>query len=127
MPIATRIDDTEDFDLKSLPDGKVTLRRMTYGQKLKRQQIAMEMTFSGSARGNSAGEVKMLAEQTAIFEFGACIVSHNLTDSNEVLLNFTNPVDVQRLDGKVGEEISNLISKMNNFEEEDENSPGGNS
>lgn len=125
VPTATRVDTTEDFNLKSLPEGVVTLRRMTYGDKMARQQMASEMSI-GSGKSASA-TVKMMNEKITLFDYARCIVSHNLTDENETPLDFSRASDVRRLDPRVGEEIELLIDKMNNFEEEDEANSEGNS
>lgn len=129
MPIATSLDDTETFQLKTAPpDGYVTLRRMSWGDKLKRQALVSKMKIQ-TRRGSKdlQGELDMMAEQTALLEFARCIVDHNLTDSTGRKLDFANPDDVKAINGNIGEEISVYIARMNNFEEEDEANPEGNS
>lgn len=124
MPVAT-FEHEEDFDLKSLPGGKVRLRRMSYGQKLDRQGRSSKMSILMQKGSKDVkGEIDTLVVQAAIFDFRTCVVSHNLTkelSGAEVPLNLQDPLDVSILHPRVGEEISSLIDKMNNFEDEDPN------
>jgi hypothetical protein len=121
VPRATvTVADTETFKLKSCPGGEIELRRMTYGQKLARQQNAVKTTVQqdkGSGR-NSTMNLDMLQHAATVFDFRACIVSHNLEDETGKPLNLTQVVDIDRLDPRVGEEISKYIDEMNNFEED---------
>jgi hypothetical protein len=122
MPKATiSANDTERFDLKSCPGGYVVLKPMPYDQYLHRRDIAMRFQMEGSAsdkRGDDKVKMDMAQAQKAVaeFEFGLCIVDHNLEDDDGQKLQF--PRDLKRLHPKVGEEIANLIDKMNTFEEE---------
>jgi hypothetical protein len=115
MPRATVTNDTERFDLKSCPEGYITLKRLTYGQLLERREMSTQMLLQG--QGNSAGgELKVVQRAVAEFEFKHCIVDHNLEDDNGELINFSRPGVVMTLDPRVGEEIGQLIDKMNQFE-----------
>lgn len=123
MPIATIVDSTERFELKSCPpDGYVVVRRMTYGEKLKRQSMMtkfkMEMGRNKSDAMNM--DVDLDQEKVSMWEFANLIVEHNLTDENEKPLNFKNMADIARLGPVVGEEIQTYIDKLNSFEEDDE-------
>lgn len=122
MPIATvQIGQTEEFDLKALPGGKVTLRRMTYGQKLLRMQNTSKMSIAmQKGKGNVQGMMEMLQLQAALYDFKTCVVDHNLTDPQNRPLDFNSQMDVTSLDPRVGEEIATYIDKLNNFEEDDE-------
>lgn len=122
MPKAVaNINDTEQHDLKTAPpDGYVVLRRMTYGQVVQRRALLKMSVTADRGKGRSfAGEMAMANEEVSRFEFQHCIVDHNLTDDDEKKLNLSSPVDFQRLDPRVGQEIEQLISDMNNFDEED--------
>lgn len=120
MPRAVaNLEETTREELKSCPGGFVVLRRMTYGQKLERQSMAMQMGISGNGKSAEMG-VSMMQQQSAAFEFRHCIVDHNLEDENDQKLDFNNPVNVFRLHPRIGEEIEMLISDMNNFEDTDE-------
>lgn len=124
MAIATITQPTETFKLKSAPpDGFVVIRRMTWGEKLKRQSMMtkyrMEMDKSTKDKDMSL-DVDILQEKVSNWEFQNLIVEHNLTDENEVLLNFRNLADVARLGPVVGEEIQRYIDEMNTFEEKEE-------
>jgi hypothetical protein len=58
----------------------------------------------------------MAQVRVAEYEFRVCIVDHNLEDDNESPLDFRKSTTVKTLDGVIGEEISELIAKVNNFE-----------
>jgi hypothetical protein len=119
MPAAVASTQAERKELKSLPGGFVELKRMTYGQKLQRQAETSKMSLRAAAGGKTMeGEIAAMDEKTTLLEFAWCITAHNLTDEQERPLNMSNPFDVKRLDGRVGEEIQTYISNMNNFEED---------
>lgn len=123
MPRATvNINETQRFDLKTCPEGYVTLRRLSYGQKLQRQAMAGRMKFTASGGKDFEGEMALAQEQVSLFEFANCIVDHNLTDEDDKPLDFKNPLHVKMIEGRIGEEIDSYISKMNNFEEDQGNS-----
>jgi len=128
MPAAVvDMNSTEKFDLKSAPpDGYVELRKMTFGQKLVRQQNAMkiQMQMRRKNQGNTTASMEMESLASTLFDFKNCVVSHNLTDATGNPLNLASDFDVQRLDPRVGEEISTYIDQMNNFEDNDEGNSG---
>jgi hypothetical protein len=125
MPVATiRVDDTDRFELKSLPSGYVVLRRMTYGQSLERRTL-MKLTFNTrKGQKNLEGELAMANRRVQMYEFSHCIVEHNLTDDMERQLNLSDPVVLDRLDPRVGQEIESLISDMNSFEDDEDEKQG---
>jgi hypothetical protein len=133
MPRATvDLSATRHVDLKTLPgegeeQGFVILRRLTYGQKVQRGQLAMEMSMQGDGKRNQTPEMamKMTQERVVVFDFGNCIVDHNLEDHSGRKLNFKSPQDVFMLDPRVGDEISQHIDDMNNFEDDLGNSETG--
>jgi hypothetical protein len=121
MPKATAASlDNEKISLKTLEGGFVELRRMTYGQLLKRRSMAMNMKFGGRGKNDFEGEMALANQKVTEFEFASCIVDHNLEDDNGNLLNLANPVDIAKLDPRIGSEIDTNISRMNNFEDDDE-------
>lgn len=125
MPRAVvNINDIQTYKLKSCPpDGEVTLRRMTYGQKLSRQQNAVKTTVEQQKGSrNSKMNLDMLQHAATLFDFRACVVEHNLEDDNGQKLNLTLATDIDRLDPRVGEEIAKRIDEMNNFEDDLEES-----
>lgn len=115
MPRATVAKKTYHFDLKSVPGGSIEVRRMTYGEKLVRQDELME--FSTDSKGDL--KVEMLTSKAALWDLANLVVSHNLTDENDRPLNFRNKDDVLQLDGEVGEEIGKLVDEVNSFENTD--------
>lgn len=123
MAIATIVEANKRFDLKSAPpDGYVVIRRMTWGEKLKRQGMLtqMSMEIGRDNKDDIRAQFDMLQEKVSLWEFANLVIEHNLTDSKEKLLNFKNYADTARLGPKVGEEIQKYIDEMNAFEDSDE-------
>jgi len=119
MPKAYTTKDTVREELKSCPEGFVVLKRMTYGDKLERQEL-VKMAISLSAGKDAMGEMAMANKKATYLEFAGCIVEHNLEkDDAGTPFNFKNSADVDALDPRVGEEINTLISEMNNFDSDD--------
>lgn len=120
MPRATvDVAETQRHELKTCPDGYVVLRAMTYGEYLKRRDMLSNMRLKGQGKDSEA-IMDMATEKVAIYEFSKCIVEHNLEDDKGDLLNFRNPNTFNQLNPRIGEEISTLIGKMNNYDEGDE-------
>ena len=127
MPDATfNPAETERKDLKSLPGAYVELRRMTYGQTLERRALMKLSISTRKGQKDLTGEMAMANRRIQEYEFKHCIVEHNLTDSEEKLLDLKNPVVLQKLHPRVGQEIEGYISDMNNFEDDDEDDDSGN-
>lgn len=136
MPVATITQTDFKEELKSLPGGYVVIRRMTYGERLTRQQMAMKMQMKGNNKRDSVIDIEVMNRLTTLWSFANLIVEHNLTaynnprdpSSGERPLNFRNVADVELLDTVVGEEVDRLIDRHNNFEEdagpEHANEPG---
>ena len=124
MPRATVSTVPEKFDLKSCPGGWVKLRRMSYGERLHRQDIAMTMSMQADQRTKqSSMQVKQAQTAVASFEMASCVVEHNLEkDDQGTLLNFKVASDVDQLDGMIGDEIAQLIEDMHNWENQLPNS-----
>lgn len=122
MPRAT-VDTTaaEKFDLKTCEGAFVALRRLSYGEKLHRTGLSMQMNIEGDNPKNAKMAMEMMQERTTLFDFSKCIVDHNLEDDNGKKLNLATAQDMNRLHPQIGEEISTLIDKMNNFEEDEGN------
>jgi len=121
MPRATvSVDDTERYDLKTCEGGFVVLRRLSYGEKLRRQEMsfgaAMKVERGNKNRQSQSAEMVMDMAQTAAteFEFKNCIVEHNLEDDGGNLLDFRTAVHIHLLDPRIGEEIAEYINQMNN-------------
>lgn len=114
MPVGTVTRNTERFDLKTLPGAYVVVRRMSYGEKLERQDAILSMRTS---KENEGLEVSMLNKNAALRDFSKLIIEHNITDDNERLLNFKDAKDIFALDPRIGDEIGQLIDSINSFEE----------
>jgi hypothetical protein len=123
MPKATAtIVEPERHDLKSLPEGWVVLKRLTYGQKLERKAMASVASAETQGRGsrNMKLQMAMINEEAQLYDFTHCVVEHNLEDDSGNLLNLQDINAIRSLDPRIGEEIERLMDKMNNFEEDDE-------
>jgi hypothetical protein len=123
MPIGTSDNvDSERYELKTAPpDGYVVIRRLSYGESIKRDAISTKFAVGGSKNSKDfVGDIKIDQEAIAQFDFAHCVVEHNITDKTGRLLNFRNPGDLALLDRRIGKEIGDLIDEMNNFEEKEE-------
>lgn len=118
MPRATTSVETTRHDLKSAPpDGFVELKPMDYGTFLKRRDMAMKMGVSGAGAGKVEKiDLDILQEEVTRFEFKSTIMDHNLEDEDGNRLNLSTPQDFKRLDPKIGQEISDLIDEMSQWE-----------
>lgn len=118
VPRATVTQTTQRFDLKSCQDGFVVIRRMTYGEKLNRQDDMMNMQTTADPKDKEM-RIQILAKKVALQDFANLVVEHNLTDENDMPLNFKNPAHVNLLDPRIGDEIGRYIDQINNFEEDE--------
>jgi hypothetical protein len=117
MPRATvNPSESTRFDLKTCPGGFVVLRRLPYGKYLDRQTEAMEIKARAQRGEDMSMELKMMGRKTTVIEFRECILEHNLTDENEQPLNMHDPNVLDRLDGRIGQEIEDKLREMNVFE-----------
>jgi hypothetical protein len=117
MPRATVSTEAEMYELKSCPGGWVKLRRMSYGERLHRQDMAMAMSMETDQRKKTASmDVRPMQTIVAAFELRTCVVDHNLEDENERKLNFASDTDCSLLDGRIGEEIAQLIEDLHNWD-----------
>lgn len=117
MPRATVSTEAELFELKSCEGGWVKLRRMSYGQRLHRQDMAMQMSVQSDSR-NKTATMEVTPTQTLVsqFELKTCVVEHNLEDEEGRTLNFNSDIDFALLDGRIGEEIGQYIDDMHNWD-----------
>lgn len=120
MPVAVVVEDTKRFELRSLPEGFVIVRQMTYGERLQRQNLSSKMKVSADKKSEYAGEFEMAIEKLGLWDFQNLVVDHNLEDQHGNKLNFKNIADIKRLSSKVGEEIGKYIDELNSFEDVDE-------
>jgi len=123
MPIAVVTNDISDkLPVTSAPpDGYVIVRRMNYGEKLLRSNMAAKFMMSGSSKDKDfQGELDMQTEEVAYWDFANLVVEHNMQDKDGKQLNFANKHDVKKLDGVIGDEIGNLIDGWNEPEKTEE-------
>jgi hypothetical protein len=127
MPRAVVDVTPQRYELKSIPEAYVELRRMSYGDWLHRGDISLlmqvemeEKRAKGKAPSRTA-DMKLQNQVVTAYEFSRCIVGHNLTDENDKPLDLSNRRTLDRLDPKVGNEIGELIDELHKpFTEEDE-------
>lgn len=121
MPVGVFTNKTDRFELKTLPEGYVVVRRMNYGESLVRQNMASKIYMEqGATSKDMRGEVDIQTVKIAHWDFANLVVEHNVTDENDRPLNFKNAADVNRLDGPVGDEIGKIIDDYNRPPETDE-------
>lgn len=119
MPKATRGDDTHRHDLKSVEGGYVVARRLSYGEKQRRMQIAGGQSVTPSRNNNGQPDkidVTINAFDIQFYDFSHCIVDHNLTkdEADQYKINFKSVADFEMLDDTVGQEIEEFLDKINN-------------
>lgn len=121
-------------ELRSCPGGFVVLRRMSFGEKQYRTEIATEQALKMKGGQNrqqrrnaknqdSELDIKLLNRKVAEFEFANLILDHNLFEDDEetIKLDFKNdPRALDKLDPQIGDEINQVIADMNNFEDDSE-------
>lgn len=132
MPIATASAEPQRFDLKTLPDAYVCIRRMTHGEKIHRQGLVNKAKFSHK-RGtrDTSIEMEIINEHVTLYTWAKVITEHNLeylTNSSDptsaARLDFSKPEHVRMVDGQVAEEINTHIDSIVNFEEVDDGEVG---
>lgn len=118
MPKATVSTDTVRYHLVTLPSAYVDLRRLSFGEKQARTDMAMKMAFQGGGGEAASAIAEMSAAEVAFFEFSRCIVDHNLflDDDEEDKMDFNKRSHFESLDPRIGDEIDAKISEMNNFD-----------
>lgn len=124
----------EPIQLKSLDGAFVRLRPLNYGMRLERldkaSKMYMEMSDDdvGRRRNKKQGNVEADTIKAFIdsqnkwarqFDFSYCIGEHNLEDANGNKLDFSNPMTLDILNPRVGQEISDMLDELNG-EESDE-------
>jgi hypothetical protein len=84
----------------------------------------MEQSKRKPGQKKDDDDTKMVIETYQTWErfytFKNCIVDHNITDSNDVQLDFNKEMTLRMLNPKVGVEIEKLIDKLNAEDEADE-------
>jgi hypothetical protein len=106
--------------LKSCEGGTVELKRLTYGQTLARRDMVMAFTFGAptSKGGDPDAGVELQNLKVTQFEWSNSIVNWNLTDENDQPLDWKKSNLFEVIDPAIAEEISQLITGMNDFEAE---------
>lgn len=115
MPKAVTSVQTKRFELQTLPEAYVVLRKLNYGERKKIESMSMKFPVPGPTGEREGMTIDMAA--VIKFQFGACIVEHNLEDNDGRTLDFTQEKDFDQLEDFVGEEIEELIAEFNAPEE----------
>jgi hypothetical protein len=131
MPRATNnVAETHRRDLKTVEGGYVVARRLSYGEKIERRAMVSGFKVEGGKGKDFAGEMQLMNEKANLYDFQHCVVESNLTKPNpqepdnedaDLPLDFTNANDLKSLAAHVGEEISEFLDELNNFEDDSEN------
>lgn len=124
MPNAQVSDAPERKELATCPGAYVELKRLTYGEKLLRNEKAAQNTIRGDGRSTEMS-IQIMQRETNFLDFASCIVGHNLTYTDsatgeELPFDFKGRAWQQLLDPRIGEEIASLIDSMNNYEKVDD-------
>jgi fumarylacetoacetate (FAA) hydrolase family protein len=131
MPKAVVSIEAVHVPLTTLEGAWVKLKRLSFGQKMERQQMATDMMIEMEGKSRQAPKMKakmdMMTVKVTAFDFEKCIVDHNLflDDEEQAKMDLNNPAHIAQLDPKVGEEIQSEIDKLNNVEAEEGNSSAG--
>lgn len=119
MPIATiNVDEVEKYPLTTLEGGFVSIRRMSYGAWLKRNELAMQMKIHGTSKRDTETELTSMQKAVTQYEFSMCIVDHNLTTADDKPLDFKLPHTLDLLHPKIGNEVAKYIAELHEFEDE---------
>lgn len=113
MPKAVVSQDTERLDLKTLPGGFVELRRLSYGEILRRRDMAQSIRDSSAENGQAGVEGVFHVSVVTHYEFTKAIIDHNLEDDDGRKLNFADMKDLSKLDPRIAGEIEDKIAAMN--------------
>lgn len=133
MPKATLDPTAIRVDLKTLPEGYVMLRTLSFYEMEMRRDIAgraYQEVRDDSKKNKDDEETRRAyfeSMNVAVteFEFRSCIVEHNLfvDEAETQLIDFNKPMRTWKLAPKIGEEISLAIEKLTQLDEEDDLTP----
>jgi hypothetical protein len=120
VPRATVKKDTVGpLNLTTLEGGWVKLCKLSYGEKNEHQELVSRLSSSFERDGKKEREIRldMALMNGDVYLFRKCIVDHNLEDEDGRKLDLSNPVDAAKLDPAVGDEVTDLIDKVNSSED----------
>ena len=115
MPRATVTTDTTVVQLKTLPEGYVKVKPLSYGQKKTRADKSASMWAELKERGGLGDRMMLdtITRSSTLFDFQNCIVDHNLEDERGNKLNFDNEATLDVLDPRIGDEIEKILAGIN--------------
>jgi hypothetical protein len=133
MPKASVDPQTHEYQLATCPGAFVKLRTLSFHEMQQRQDVAARMYREESANDVRRGKVKqdddakvrayfdVMNVAVTEFEFRNCVIDHNLfiDDAETQKIDFTKPMRTWMLDPKIGDEISELIDKLNQRSDEE--------
>lgn len=122
MPIVVSAGHAERYDLKTAPpDGYVVIRRLSHGEKAERRMINNKLTMKAQkGKKDVDSSIDMFHANVDLYNFKHCIIEHNLQDKDGRVLDFSIAADVNKIDGRVSEEITTYIDRENNFEADED-------
>jgi hypothetical protein len=115
------------YDLKTVEDGFVELRRLPYDEILARREMGMHLSMEQGTRKRSRRQkdeqqkidIALAQVVTREYEFKSCIVNHNLTVDG-VAVDFSQPkLAFKIVDPRILQEIELYLSELN-LETDDE-------
>ena len=115
MPRATVTTDTTVAQLRTLDEGYVKVKPLSYGQKKTRADKSASMWAELKERGGLGDRMMLdtITRASTLFDFQNCIVDHNLEDESGNKLNFDNEATLDILDPRVGDEIEKVLASIN--------------
>jgi hypothetical protein len=119
MPKAVVAVEPKRYELKSCPGGFVTIREMSFGERMVRNAKQGKMKVLKKST-EFAGEVEMALAALTKWDMSNLVMDHNLEDENGTKLDLSSGRDLEKLASRIGEEIGKYIDEVNNFDDEDE-------
>lgn len=121
MPVAVVTSEPVRKELKTLPEGYVVIREMTYGEKIYRSGMTGAMKLlKESKQTDYVGEMSMETQKITLWDFANLVVEHNLQDADGRQLNFKMEADTRKLAARIGDEVGTYIDEINSFQVIDE-------
>lgn len=120
MPVVVVTEEYRHYDLKTVQDGYVKVKEMSYGQKIYRSGLNGAMKVLKDNKSDYAGEIALETARITEWDFANLIAEHNLEISEGVPYNFANKEHLRKLPSKVGDEIGKYIDEVNSFEDIEE-------
>ena len=108
------------YDLDTVEDGWVKLRRMSHGSANELTDIRLSFVQDESTgKGKGKGKAKISTVTGRQYQFDKAVVDHNLGHDGKPY-DFAKPEDVNDLDPTIGDEIAELIDDHQDLVKDDD-------